>query len=218
MQINITFSYLYKITVVLEETSKLKSSYPLQEDGDYGLYCFEEISEFIFAERKHLFSYPDLVIYHPGHYAELNDQIIHFYKQEGFSKITLSSAPNRFMNGKSEYEMFRPILVEGGIPENDIIHITKGSTIDEIVRYSFQIPLQQSIPFKNVLLVGKAFFMRRFLILGEKYAPEGTILDVMGLTDDRGIEKSNWADTEPGKNRVIGELERISCLLRGTIS
>ncbi|MGF9908025.1 ElyC/SanA/YdcF family protein [Brevibacillus porteri] len=168
-------------------------------------------------ERKHIFSQPDLVIYHPGHYAELNQQIIQFYKQEGFSKITLSSAPNRFMSGMSEYEMFKPILVEGGIPENDIIHITQGSTIEEIVRYSFQIPLQQSIQFKNVLLVGKSFFMRRFLMLGEKYAPEGSVLDVMGLTDDRGIEKNNWADTESGKNRVIGELERISLLLKGTI-
>ncbi|MFE1626982.1 ElyC/SanA/YdcF family protein [Brevibacillus reuszeri] len=179
--------------------------------------CFKAISEFIFAEREHLFSHPDLVIYHPGHYAELNEQIIRFYKQEGFSKITLSSAPNRFMNGKSEYEMFKPILVSGGIPENDIIHITQGSTIDEIVRYSFQIPLQQSIQFKNVLLVGKAFFMRRFLLLGEKYAPEGSVLDVMGLTDNRGIEKNNWSDTEHGKNRVIGELEKISFLLKGAI-
>ncbi|MGC5323971.1 ElyC/SanA/YdcF family protein [Brevibacillus sp. SYSU BS000544] len=175
------------------------------------------ISEFIFAERKNLFSHPDLVIFHPGHYVELNQQIIQFYKHEGFSKITLSCAPNRFMNGKSEYEVYKTILVDVGIPENDIIHITEGYTIEEIVKYSFQIPLQQSIQYKNVLLVGKAFFMRRFLMLGEKYAPDDTNLDVMGLTDDRGITKNNWMDTETGTKRVIGELEKISLLLKGTI-
>lgn len=178
------------------------------------MYSLKAISEFIFAERKNLFSHPDLVIFHPGHYAELNKQIIEFYKHEGFSKITLSSAPNRFMNGRSEYEAFKPILVDGGIPENDIIHITEGTTIEEIVKYSFQIPLEKSILCKNVLLVGKAFFMRRFLLLGEKYAPADTILDVLGHTDDRGISKHNWMDTEPGKYKVIGELEKITLLLQ----
>ncbi|WP_134684487.1 YdcF family protein [Brevibacillus migulae] len=177
---------------------------------------YTAISDFLFAQRKHIFVRPDLVIYHPGHYTELNDQIIQLYQHEGFSKITLSSAPNRFLHGKSEYEVHKPILVEGGIPEHDIIHITEGSSMEEIVKFSFHIPLQQGFHYKTVLLAGKAFFMRRFFMLSETYAPEDSVIDVLGLKDNRNITKDHWMHTETGIQRVSGELEKIARLLKET--
>jgi hypothetical protein len=91
------------------------------------------------------------------------------------------------MDGKSEYEVHKPILMEGGIPEHDIIHISEGTTI--------------------------AFFARRFLLLGERYAPKDALVDVLGLVDNRGITKDNWMNSTQGKQRVIGELEKIAKIL-----
>jgi DUF218 domain len=177
------------------------------------LITYQSLSDFIFANRRHIFSCPDLVIYHPGHYSECNKEIIKLYQEEGFAKITLSGAPNRFMDGKSEYDVHKPILIEGGIPEHDFIHIAEGTTIEEIVKNSFRIPQQQGFSIHKVLLVGKAFFARRFLLLGERYAPQDTLVDVLGLVDNRGITKANWMNSPQGKQRVIGELEKIAKLL-----
>jgi hypothetical protein len=177
------------------------------------MITYQALSDFIFADRRHLFSCPDLVIYHPGHYTECNNAIIKLYQEEGFAKITLSAAPNRFMDGQSEYDVHKPILIEGGIPEHDIIRISEGITIEEIVKHSFRIPQQQGFPIHKVLLVGKAFFARRLLLLGERYAPQGTVVDVLGLVDHRGITKDNWMNSPQGKQRVIGELEKIANML-----
>jgi hypothetical protein len=103
--------------------------------------------------------------------------------------------------------------MEGGIPEHDIIHISEGTTIEEIVKNSFLIPQQQGISIHTVLLVGKAFFARRFLLLGERYAPKDALVDVLGLVDNRGITKDNWMNSTQGKQRVIGELEKIAKIL-----
>lgn len=173
-----------------------------------------QAAEFLFMDRQNRFTHADLVIYHPGHYGELNRQIIELYHQERFSAITLSGAPNSFMEGKSEYEAHAPVLVEGGIPSEAIIHVKQGTTIEEIIRHSFEIPRALGIPYQKVLLVGKSFFTRRMYMLGERYAPEGTILDVLGLVDDRGITKENWLHTQKGRERVLGEWNKIGKLLQ----
>ncbi len=173
----------------------------------------EAISDFLFVNRREIFTRPDLVIFHPGHYKELNEDILRLYHEEGFSFLTLSGAPNSFMGGKSEYEVHKPFLMAGGVPEETILLEPDGKTIEEIVRNSFLIPSRYGLTYQTALLVGKSFFARRLLLMGELFAPEDVRVDVLGLSDRRGITRTEWMNSEIGRQRVSGEFKRISSLL-----
>ena len=169
------------------------------------------ISEMIFIERQHLFTNPDAVIYHPGHYPELNEQIAFLYNDEYFKQLLIPNIYNRFLNA-NEYEFHKPILMSLGIPEECIVPII-GEFNDgsDVVRGAIK-HLDQSM--KNVLLAGKAFFCRRFLILATINASDKTF-DVLPLIDNRGIDKTNWHTTDKGKERIFNEIKVINNILNG---
>ena len=165
----------------------------------------------IFIERQHLFTKPDAVIYHPGHFPELNNQIAVLYKAEGFKQLLIPSIYNGFLNA-NEYEYHKPILISQGIPNECIVPII-GEFRDgsDVVRGAIK---QLDKSMSNVLLAGKAFFCRRFLILATINDSEKKF-DVLSLIDDRGIDKTNWHTTEKGKERVFNEIKIINNILNG---
>ncbi|ENQ3106887.1 hypothetical protein ACEOWJ_002930 [Bacillus cereus] len=60
----------------------------------------------------------------------------------------------------------------------------------------------------NVLLAGKRFFCRRFLLLASLYAAEDKILDVLPLQDLRQINRDTWHTSEQGRQRITNELKQ----------
>jgi hypothetical protein len=82
----------------------------------------ESISDLVFIERKQKFPHGDVVLYHPGHFPELNKEILNLYENEGFKKLMIPSIYNRFLE-KNEYEYHSKLLIELGIPEEVILPI-----------------------------------------------------------------------------------------------
>lgn len=173
---------------------------------------FENVSDIIFIQRKLLFSKADAVIYHPGHFPELNQQIADLYHDEGFNHLFIPSIYNNFLQA-NEYEYHIALLTELGIPV-EIIHPITGDFNDgcDVVMGAVRL-LDKDM--RNILLAGKAFFCRRFLILATLHDDSNKIFDVLPLLDHRGIDKENWYRTDKGKARVFNEIKVINNILNG---
>ncbi|WIV21134.1 hypothetical protein QPK24_10890 [Paenibacillus polygoni] len=169
------------------------------------------ISDMVFIQRQYIFSKADVVIYHPGHFPELNIQIFNLYKNEGFNHLYIPDIHNNFLEA-NEFMFHKLKLLELGIPEEIIYPIT-GEFKDgsEVVLGAVK---QLTSEMNNVLLAGKAFFCRRFLILAT-LNNSNRIFDVLPLIDDRGFDKENWYKSDKGKARVFNEIKVINNILNG---
>lgn len=171
------------------------------------------LSEMIFIERQNQFQNPDVVLYHPGHYVELNEYIIKLFHEEGFKTIMIPSVHNAFLNA-NEFIYHKEILVKSGIPEERIIPIIGEATTANDVIKNAMFYLQDIAVHKNILLAGKIFFMKRFLLIATAFATDGMVIDVLPLQDHRNITKDTWHLTDTGKKRVLNEYHMISQFLK----
>lgn len=136
------------------------------------------LSEMIFIERQNKFLNPDVVLYHPGHYAELNEQIITLFHQEGFKKLMIPSIYNRFLN-ENEFIFHKEILVKSGIPEELVFPITgEALTANDVIKIAM-LHLSKITINQNILLAGKSFFMKRFLLIATAFATSDMVIDVL---------------------------------------
>jgi hypothetical protein len=171
------------------------------------------INEIIFIERKNYFSRADVVLYHPGHFPELNQYVSDLYQREGFSRLLIPSLHNQFIN-QNEYEFHKEKLLNLGIPEGKIQPIVgEHKTVMEVVHNAFNLIEKGET---NILLAGKAFFCKRFLLLASLYSTEDQIIDVYPLLDDRGIDENKWFTSEKGFQRVLNEIKQISSIIEGS--
>ncbi|MCI0764929.1 hypothetical protein [Bacillus sp. TL12] len=170
------------------------------------------LGEMIFIERQNQFQTPDVVLYHPGHYVELNEHIINLFHEEGFKTIMIPYVHNRFLN-TNEFIYHKKILVELGIPEKRIIPIIGEATTANDVIKNAMLHLCTTTVHKNILLAGKTFFMKRFLLIAAAYASNDMVIDVLPLQDYRNFTKDTWYLTDAGKKRVLNEYHIISQFL-----
>jgi hypothetical protein len=170
-----------------------------------------EVSEWLFAKPKHLFNQADVILYHPGHFPELNEQLVHHWRRMGEGTILIPAVHNRFLQA-DEYEFHKQILVEQGIP-HEKVEAVRGEfgQVRDVVRAAFQLLAEREV--RRVLLAGKAFFCRRFLLLASYYALPSMEIDILPLNDHRGITSDSWFLSEAGIQRVLKEVEACAALL-----
>jgi hypothetical protein len=171
----------------------------------------ESISDLVFIESRKLFTYADVILFHPGHFPELNEQLVEHIQKIEYGKVMIPSLYNRFLEA-NEYEYHKPILVNLGVQSEKILPITGDhKSVQDIVKSAFESLQNERVT--NVLLAGKAFFCRRFLLLSSIYAPDHMKLDVLPLYDNRGIDKTAWFQTEKGVQRVMNEVKQYSKII-----
>src|ERR1700730_13878769 len=94
----------------------------------------KSISDLVFVERKGLFTHPDVVLFHPGHFPELNRSIAALYEKEGFEKIMIPSIHNSFLDA-NEHDYHKKILLNYGIPEDKILPVLGvQKNVNDIIR------------------------------------------------------------------------------------
>ncbi|WP_459502918.1 hypothetical protein [Bacillus sp. C1] len=170
------------------------------------------LNEMIFIERQYQFQHPDVVLYHPGHYTELNEQIIKLFHEEGFKTIMIPSVHNTFLHA-NEFIFHKEMLVKLGIPEELVIPITgEAITATDVIKNAM-LHLSKTAENKTILLAGKTFFMKRFLLIATAFATRNMKIDVLPLQDNRNITKNTWYLTEIGRKRVWNEYHMISQFL-----
>jgi hypothetical protein len=171
----------------------------------------ENISEMIFINRKHIFHSPDVVLYHPGHFPELNKQIFELYSNEGFKRISIPNIYNNFLEA-NEFDYHKEELKRLGIPQEIIYPITGDHrNVYDVVKCAVNSITPEET---KILLAGKAFFCRRFSLLATLFGNDQTKFDVLPLNDDRDINKESWYKTKKGRTRVKNEMNVINELLK----
>lgn len=168
------------------------------------------LSDLVFMERKKLFSHADVVLYHPGHFPELNLLIRDLYRDEGFEKIMIPSIHNVFLDA-NEHDFHKKILLEYGIPHFKINPILgEQNTARDVVRNAMAGITPQD---QTVLLAGKAFFCRRFQLMAAVDAHPNLVMDVFPMEDGRSINRTNWYESEQGTKRVLNEVRQYASII-----
>jgi hypothetical protein len=174
----------------------------------------ECISEMVFMERLNLFKKPDVILYHPGHFPELNEQLLAYYKRSGANYIMIPEVFNNFLNC-SEFEFYAPLLIDKGVEKEKLVPIrnnqdTKG--VDGVIQSAFN--FLNNTSDKNILLAGKSFFCKRFYFLASLYANDDKVLDVLPLQDNRDIIPTKWTQSEKGRARVLNEIDQYAKIVK----
>jgi hypothetical protein len=177
----------------------------------------ECIDNMVFMDRMNLFEKPDVILYHPGHFPELNKQLVTYYKKSGAraSLIMIPEVFNSFLN-ESEYEFYAPLLINEGIEIEKLVPIPANTVtggVEGVIQSAFHV--LNTTNHKNILLAGKSFFSRRFYLLASIYANDEKVLDVLPLQDKSEITPSRWTGSEKGKARVLNEIEQYAKIIKG---
>ncbi|MBB6455334.1 hypothetical protein HNQ94_003834 [Salirhabdus euzebyi] len=173
----------------------------------------QQINSIVFMEKLNLFAKPDVILFHPGHFPELNKQLLDYYHQFDAKLIMIPSVFNTFLNS-SEYDYYRPLLMREGVEKEKLKAIPPNSIngVEGVIQSAFQY-INESTN-QNILLAGKSFFSRRFYLLSSLYAKQGKIIDVLPLVDDRKITPTSWMKSEKGRARVLNEVEQYGNIIR----
>ncbi|MFJ5713011.1 hypothetical protein [Neobacillus sp. NPDC093127] len=177
----------------------------------------ECINEMVFMDKLNLFEKPDAILYHPGHFPELNEQFLDYYKKSGANIILIPGVFNNFLNN-NEYNFFAPLLINQGVEEEKLVRIYSDdeiNSVNDVIKAAF-IFLNKT-NHKNILLAGKSFFCKRFYFLASLYANEDKVLDILPLQDNRGITPNMWTQSEKGRARVLNEIEQFAKITKEKI-
>ena len=101
--------------------------------------AIEWIDEMVFMDRMNLFEKPDVILYHPGHFPELNEQLLDYYKKSGADLIMIPEVYNDFLEC-SEYDFYSPLLMVEGIEKEKVMPIPTSNGIkgvDGVIQSAF---------------------------------------------------------------------------------
>ncbi|WP_413306173.1 hypothetical protein AA0X95_05250 [Bacillus sp. 1P10SD] len=178
--------------------------------------AIECIDELVFMDRIHLFERPDVIIYHPGHFPELNEQLIEYYKKSGANLIMIPGVYNEFLQC-NEYDFYAHQLINEGIEKEKLMPIPTSTIkgVDGVIQSAFR--FLNNTSHNNILLAGKSFFCRRFYLLASIYANDDKVLDILPLQDHRDITPTEWTQSEKGRARVLNEIEQYAKIVKGKL-
>jgi hypothetical protein len=175
----------------------------------------ECINEMVFMDRINLFEKPDVILYHPGHFPELNEQLLDYYNKSGADLILIPEVYNDFLKF-NEYDFYAPLLIKEGIEIEKLMPIHTGGTglngVEGVIQSAFS--FLNNTSHKNIILAGKSFFCKRFYLLASIYANENKVLDVLPLEDNRDIIPTKWTQSEKGRARILNEIEQYSKIVK----
>ncbi|WP_409291422.1 hypothetical protein [Peribacillus sp. SCS-37] len=176
------------------------------------------INKLVFMEKMNLFEKPDVILYHPGHFPELNEQLLNYYRTSGAKLILIPEVYNDFLKC-NEYDFYAPLLIKEGIEKEKLLPIFNGhglKGVDGVLQSAFS--FLNTTSHKKILLAGKSFFCKRFYLLASVYANENKVLDVLPLEDNRGITPDKWTQSEKGRARVLNEIEQYASIVKKQIN
>lgn len=172
-----------------------------------------EVTKYIFIEAKP--QKADLIfIFGTATYKNVAEKAYELYKKGLASKIMISGGLNEITN-ENESKMISEELISLGVKRKDIILEDKSTNTLENVLFSKKV-IEEKIGFKNikkVLLVVKNYHSRRAMMTFKKYFPKSVeFLPIPYKVFD--FTKSSWFETEKGKEKVVGEYNKIKQYLK----
>lgn len=112
---------------------------------------------------------------------------------------------------KPEAEIFKDILIKGGVPETKIIVEPKSTNTGENVRFTFDLLSSGDVSFNSFILVQKPYMERRTYATFKKQwpNPETKILVTSPKLSYEEYVNSGTLDKDLIINVMVGDLQRI---------
>ena len=171
-------------------------------------YPFDCISDFVFVDMP---LEPADVILVPGSSKPQAIRKAAKLYHLGFAPYILPSGGfnSKLEQPPSEWEYLRQTAMQLGVPDKAILKEDKAANTFDNARLSLQTLREQDIPFKNAILVCKAYHSRRALLTYQAVFPKDTVFHVCAVPDYRGMQKDNWFTREEWIPVVMGEVVKI---------
>ena len=106
----------------------------------------------------------------------------------------------------TEFEYFKYVLLDNGVPENAILCEDKATNSMENAIFSARVLQEKGIEIKKAILCCQSYHSRRALMSYSLHFPSIDFRVVS--TDTQGITKENWHTTEKGYLKIMSELEK----------
>jgi len=172
----------------------------------------KKITNYIFLESTP--QKADLAFIFGTRHEEAIKKVYTLYKNKLVPIILISGGINR-VTGKNEAQEISQKLIQLGVNKSEIILENKSTNSLENVLFSKEI-LDKKIGLKNIksiIPVVKHYHSRRALMTLKKHFPEN-IEFTPAIYEIYGFTKNNWFKHEIGKEKVLGEWNKISKYLK----
>ncbi len=171
----------------------------------------DKITNYIFLDEKP--EKADLALVFGTRHREAIEKTYELYRAGFIDKILISGGKNR-VTGENEAEEMSKKLIMLGVNFEDIVLENKSVNSLENVLFSKKI-IDEKIGFKlikKIIAITKNYHSRRALMTIKKYFPD--YIKIIPITYQvGGLTKENWSDSATGKEKVIGEFEKIKIYL-----
>lgn len=177
----------------------------------------EEISKYIFLEDGSDLTADVAIVFGTWHaHREAVEKATSLYRKGFVNKILTTGGPNE--NAKYiEGEEMAKELHKNGIPKGDILIENKAMNTLESVIFSLS-TLDKALGLQNIksiVAVVKTFHSRRALMTLKKNSPSRIHLKVASYESSYyAFTSVNWDETDQGREKVMGEMERIEKYLK----
>lgn len=176
----------------------------------------KKITDYIFIESNP--QKADLAIVFGTRQNEAIKKVYELYRDGFVRKILVSGGINRITKENEAIRISRQ-LIEQGVRKEDIILEDQSTNSLENVLFSKKV-IKEKVGFENlkkIIAVVKHYHSRRALMTLKKHFPRNIELIPVAY-EIYGFTKENWFETEIGKEKVMGEWNKIpQYLLKGDI-
>ena len=115
-----------------------------------------------------------------------------------------SEYPGEF---ETEWAFLRAVLMKHGVPESAILREDQATYTWENAQFSREVLKAQGIPCEKAILCCHAFHARRALTYYSAAMPQTQFIVCPAQT--AGYTRQDWHLTEKGRQRVMGEVQRL---------
>lgn len=174
------------------------------------LAFLEEMSRFIFLEDVP--QKADVILIPGSNQGALADTAAKLWR-EGWAPYVLPSGKYSKITGKfagegfeTEWEYLADRLLQQGVPKEAILREDRATYTYENAIFSREVTDAAGIEVKTAIICCQAYHARRCKLYYQVCFPDTKFL--MCPTVTHGITKDNWFESEDGRKRVLGEIER----------
>lgn len=108
---------------------------------------------------------------------------------------------------ETEWHFLKAVLMKHGVPESAILREDQATYTWENAQKSREVLAQQGIPCNTAILCCHAFHARRALLYYQAAMPKTRF--IVCPAGSPGYTREDWYLSEKGRNRVLGEVQRL---------
>lgn len=149
-----------------------------------------------------------------SHDIRVAERALELYKNNYAAWVIVSGGAGKLTEGlfdKPEAEIFRDVLVSGGVSEARIIVEPKSTNTGENIRFTFELLNSMGMMFESLILVQKPYMERRAYATFRKQwpNPQTQISVTSPLMSYRKYVEEGVIDKDTIINVMVGDLQRI---------